>query len=76
MGVSRLGTSPYICVVGIPACIFCSILLWDYPEGMTAAQGLELLQRKVEILGGKSLGPWSVECETLQSTQTLSELSK
>ena len=47
--------------------------MWDPPEGFNATRGLELLQRKVELLGGKSLGPWSVECETLQSTQTLSE---
>ena len=43
---------------------------------MNAAQGLDLLQRKVDILGGKSLGPWTVDCETLQSTQTLSEHRK
>ena len=50
-----------------------SIVMWDPPEGYNPTQGLELLQKKVELLGGNSLGSWCIECETLQSTQTLSK---
>ena len=47
--------------------------MWDIPEGMNPTQGMEMLQKKVELLGGRSLGPWTIECETLQSTPALSE---
>ena len=50
-----------------------SILLWPPLEGYNPTQAVELLQKKVELLGGKNMGSWSVECETLQSTQTFSK---
>jgi len=47
--------------------------MWEPPEGYNPPQALDLLQRKVDLLGGKRLGDWNMECETLQSTQTFSE---
>ena len=47
--------------------------MWDPPEGCNPTQALDLLQKKVELLGGKDLGTWTIDCETLQSTQALSK---
>ncbi len=47
--------------------------MWDLPEGMNPTQGMEMMQKKLELLGGRSLGPWAIECETLQSTPALSK---
>lgn len=49
-----------------------SILLWDPPEGLSIGQALEnFLQKRLEILGGRGQGAWSIDCETLQSVPNL-----
>ena len=67
--------SPSLTVFCIKSKIYpFSILHWKPPEGLNPTQGLEFLQSKIETLGGKSLGTWTIDCETLQSTPSLSEL--
>lgn len=46
--------------------------MWDPPEGYNPTQAMDTLQKKVELLSGRSLGAWSIDCETLQSTPALS----
>ena len=49
-----------------------SILLWEPPEGLSVSQALDnFLQKRVEILGGRGQGAWSVDCEALQSVPNL-----
>ena len=63
-----------VCEEGTVVCFLrSSILLWDPPEGLNPTQALEYLQKRLDILGGKALGTWSIDCETLQSTPQLSE---
>jgi hypothetical protein len=52
--------------------IKCSILLWDPPESFNPTQAVEFLQKRLDTLGGRHLGTWTIDCETLQSTQILS----
>jgi len=51
--------------------LFFSILVWKPPEGLNPSQALDLLQKRLEKLGGLSLGTWTVDCETLLSTPSL-----
>lgn len=55
---------------------FISILVWKPPEGLNPSQALDLLQKRLEKLGGKSLGTWTVDCETLQSTPALGTVTQ
>lgn len=48
-----------------------SILLWEPSEGLNPGQALEFMQKRLEMLGGRCQGAWSVDCETLQSTPSL-----
>ena len=56
--------------------LFASILVWKPPEGLNPSQALDLLQKRLEKLGGKSLGTWTVDCETLQSAPTMSTVTQ
>lgn len=56
--------------------LFASILVWKPPEGLNPSQALDLLQKRLEKLGGKSLGTWTVDCETLQSAPTLGTVTQ
>ncbi|XP_064399969.1 mediator of RNA polymerase II transcription subunit 20-like [Halichondria panicea] len=47
------------------------VVHWKPSEGRNPTQRLELLQSRIETLGGKSLGTWIVDCETLQSSPAL-----
>lgn len=63
---------PSPCPTAPPILSLRSILLWEPPEGMSIGQALEsFLQKRLEILGGRSQGTWSVDCETLQSVPNL-----
>ena len=49
-----------------------SIVIWEPPEGLSIGQALEnFLQKRLEILGGRGQGAWSVDCETIQSVPNL-----
>ena len=49
-------------------------MLWDYPEGLNPSQALDLMQKRLEILGSTALGQWVVDCEVMQSTSAVGEL--
>ena len=47
-------------------------MIWEPPEGLSIGQALEnFLQKRLEILGGRGKGAWSVDCETIQSVPNL-----
>ena len=49
-----------------------SILMWEPPDGLSIGQALEsFLQKRLDILGGRGQGAWSVDCDTLQSVPNL-----
>lgn len=48
------------------------ILLWDHQEGYSTPQAMEVLLKRLESLGSRSVGTWSIDCETLYPTATTS----
>ena len=50
-------------------------MLWGYPEGLNPSQALDLMQKRLEILGSTALGQWVVDCEVMQSTTSVGKLS-
>ena len=53
-----------------------SILMWSdqADSSLNPTQKMEVLQKKVEMLGGTARGNWALDCETLQSTPSLGRL--
>ncbi|KAI6659174.1 Mediator of RNA polymerase II transcription subunit 20 [Oopsacas minuta] len=51
------------------------LISWESPEGMSPGHANEKLQKKIEILGGKILGKWDVDCEVYSSLNGIVGLS-
>eukprot|EP00794_Sanderia_malayensis_P020128 gene20128-22100_t len=48
----------------------------EIPEGKSAQQVIDVLQKKIELAGAERSGNWSVECETYYSSQNLENAAK
>ena len=44
-------------------------MVWDHQEGYSTPQALDVLLKRLDSLGSRSIGTWSIDCETLYPTQ-------